>query len=453
MQVVKTIQQAGIRVFTYADGREVELGSMQANMEAYMRAEFAAEERRKASTRTAEAMQRRAELGLTTGGKTFGYDTVSRDTGGRIRVINEMEASVVQQAFDLYLAGKGLRGIAKLLNEQGVPSPRAQQGRASGWSGGTVGALFKRSNYHGEIIWNRSKKRDLWGQKHQTARPESEWIRVSVPALRIVDEDVWTAVQVRREAAGKSYLSGTGGQRFGRPPNGRESKYLLTGLTRCATCGHSLIVAERRRLMAERSKREREIGNIVAFVKQGKGSATLETELNTLEGRVAALDQQLASLGRVREVRFDRRRLESDLLGRLEDWRALLRSEVQEARPILRLLLPDRITFEPTEIDGVRGCRYSGVFRLGALFDGLISGQERWRPMPTCLGIRQSRGCETWPHYGKALYLLVIRRIPAGPLRPAIRAFPLPCELRTGKTAVPPAVRSSPKRSELEHLA
>ena len=66
-----------------------------------------------------------------------------------------------------------------------------------------------------------------------------------MPALRIVDEDVWTAVQVRREAAGKSYLSGTGGQRFGRPPNGRESKYLLTGLTRCATCGHSLIVMSR----------------------------------------------------------------------------------------------------------------------------------------------------------------------------------------------------------------
>ena len=154
------------------------------------------------------------------------------------------------------------------------------------------------------------------------------------------------------------------------------------------------VEAERRRLMAERSKREREIGNIVAFVKQGKGSATLETELNTLEGRVAALDQQLASLGRVREVRFDRRRLESDLLGRLEDWRALLRSEVQEARPILRLLLPDRITFEPTEIDGVRGCRYSGVFRLGALFDGLISGQERWRPQRDsnpCLSLERAR--------------------------------------------------------------
>ena len=63
---------------------------------------------------------------------------------------------------------------------------------------------------------------------------------------------------------------------------------------------------------------------------------------------------------------------------------------------------------------------------------------RKWRPMPNCLGIRQSRGCETWPHYVKTPYLLVIRRFPAGPLRPAIRAFLLPCQLGTGRTGVPP---------------
>ena len=75
LSALKTIQLAGVRVVAYADDREIELGSMQANMTTYMRAEFAAEERRKASTRTAEAMRRRAEQGLATGGKTFGYDT------------------------------------------------------------------------------------------------------------------------------------------------------------------------------------------------------------------------------------------------------------------------------------------------------------------------------------------------------------------------------------------
>ena len=315
-------------------------------------------------------------------------------------------------------------------------------------------AVLRRSTYHGEVVWNQTKKRDRWGQKHQRSRPESEWVRVPVPELRIVNEEVWSAAQARREAAGQFYLSTTRGRRFGRPANGRESKYLLTGLTRCASCGHSLIVmsrshrsrrvyfyrcggfhdkgsaicsnnlqlpleavdaailteieqyvlhpqvvtravalaldelqpsagrvdAERKRLMAERSKVAREIENIVAFIKQGKRFAILDKELTELEGRRAALDHQLVNFDRVDDFRFDRRQVERGLIAKLEDWRGLLRSEVQEARPILRLLIPDRITFEPAEVNGVRGCRYSGVFRLGALFDGVISGQERWRP-------------------------------------------------------------------------
>ncbi len=223
LSALKTIQVAGVRVVVYADDREVELGSMQANMTTYMRAEFAAEERRKASTRTAEAMRRRAERGFVTGGKVFGYDNAPRDTGGRVRIINEEETAIVRQIFDLYLAGHGVRGIAKHLNQQGAPCPRAQQGRASGWCGASVWALVRRPIYHGEIVWNQTKKRDRWGQKHQTARPESEWLRVSVPELRIVDEEVWQAVQARREAGRRSYLSATGGEAFGRPANGRES--------------------------------------------------------------------------------------------------------------------------------------------------------------------------------------------------------------------------------------
>ena len=245
LSALKTIQLAGVRVVAYADDREVELGSMQANIMTFMRAEFAAEERRKASTRTAEAMRRRAERGLVTGGTVFGYDTAACDTGGRVRVINAEEAAIVRQMFDLYLAGHGVRGIAKHLNQLGAPCPRSQQGRASGWSGTSVWALLQRPIYHGEIIWNKTRKRDRWGQQHQTPRPEREWIRVPVPALRIVDEEIWSAVQARREAARRSYLVATGGERFGRPANARESKYLLTGLTRCASCGHALIVMSR----------------------------------------------------------------------------------------------------------------------------------------------------------------------------------------------------------------
>jgi site-specific DNA recombinase len=43
----------------------------------------------------------------------------------------------------------------------------------------------------------------------------------------------------------QSYLRATGGKRWGRPLNGVVSKYLLTGLGRCGTCGGSFEVQSR----------------------------------------------------------------------------------------------------------------------------------------------------------------------------------------------------------------
>ena len=66
-----------------------------------------------------------------------------------------------------------------------------------------------------------------------------------MPELRIVSEDLREAVQARCATARVSYLAATGGERFGRPANRRESKYLLTGLARCGSCEGSLIVRSR----------------------------------------------------------------------------------------------------------------------------------------------------------------------------------------------------------------
>ena len=139
----------------------------------------------------------------------------ARDAGGRVRVINEREAVVVRQIFDLYLAGHGVRGISKLLNEQHAPCPRPQQGRAAGWSPATVWAALKREDYHGQVVSNRTKKRNRWGQKRPTARPEGEWIRVTVPQLRIVEEELWLVVQTRREG-GPAVLSLDNGRQAAR---------------------------------------------------------------------------------------------------------------------------------------------------------------------------------------------------------------------------------------------
>jgi DNA invertase Pin-like site-specific DNA recombinase len=131
---LKQILAAGVRIFSYLEDREVLLGTLADNTMTFLRAEFAAEERRKAAQRTLDAMVRKARAGYVTGGKVFGYDNVRIAKGQVDRQINE--AAIVRRIFTLYADGCGYRNIAHLLNEQGVPQPRALMGRPAGWDPG-----------------------------------------------------------------------------------------------------------------------------------------------------------------------------------------------------------------------------------------------------------------------------------------------------------------------------
>src|SRR5467141_3604649 len=96
---------------------------------------FAAElERAKASQRTRDTLQLKAQRGYVTGGTVFGYRNVPVFGEGNcrshvIREVREDEAVTVRQIFQMATDGKGLRTIAITLNAQGIRSPRAREGR------------------------------------------------------------------------------------------------------------------------------------------------------------------------------------------------------------------------------------------------------------------------------------------------------------------------------------
>src|SRR5262249_23594659 len=138
-----------------------------------------------------------------------------------------------------------VRTIAKRLNDDGRVSPRPQQGRPAGWAPSSVWAVLRRPLYNGEVVWNRSQKRDRWGIKAQVGRDEQTWVRVPDPKLRIVPETLWLAVDSRATAARATYLKATSGTVWGRPVNAHESNFLLTGFITCGNCGASMLVRSR----------------------------------------------------------------------------------------------------------------------------------------------------------------------------------------------------------------
>ena len=252
---LKQIMQAGVRVFYYLEQRERTLEGPMDKLLLSVTA-FADElERDKARQRTYDAMLRKARVGHVTGGRVFGYDNreVLGPPGpdGRqrrlhvVRQINEAEAEVVRNIFQWFAAGRGYSAIAKTLNEIGALAPRPRRGPVYGWDRSSIREVLHRPLYRGDVVWNRTRKRDAWGRRNQQPRAESERVSMQDPALRVVPEDLWRAVAERLATTRAAYLGATKGQPYGRPPSTRESRYLLTGLATCGMCGGTLYVRSR----------------------------------------------------------------------------------------------------------------------------------------------------------------------------------------------------------------
>ncbi len=248
---MKQLISAGVQVWFYLEDRQRTLESPTDKLLLSVTT-FADElEREKARQRTYDAMVRKAKALHVTGGRVFGYDNVevpcdAPSPDGRVkrahvvRRINEAEAAMVIHIFQLCAAGKGFASIAKQLNEEGVTPPRSNPGRIQGWAPSCVREIIHRELYIGQVVWNKSKKRDAWGRKRQRPRPESEWMRFEAPELRIISDELWKAAHERLAATRATYLRRTGGQLFGRPATGMDAKYLLTGMATCGCCGGSL---------------------------------------------------------------------------------------------------------------------------------------------------------------------------------------------------------------------
>jgi site-specific DNA recombinase len=192
---LKQLVTAGVRVFFYLEDRERTLDSPTDKIMLSLTT-FADElEREKARQRTYDAMIRKAKAGHVCGGKTFGYANVRLDSHVERR-INEAEATVIMRIFDLSIQGYGVKAITKLLNAEGAPSPRAQQGRSQSWAPSSVREALHKDIYRGRVTWNKTRKRNQWGIHKQAPRPSSDWLERLEPDLQIVSDQVWEAAPI-----------------------------------------------------------------------------------------------------------------------------------------------------------------------------------------------------------------------------------------------------------------
>lgn len=188
--------------------------------------------------------------GLSAGGRLFGYRAVpqpseipatKRTLPARYE-IDPNEAAVVRRIFRDYAHGRSMRTIAHMLNSQGVPFPAKATKRGParrGWAASTVRVILRNKKYAGLWTWNKTRflKDPDTGRRRSLPRQSEEWIRQERPELRIIEPDLWAAVQARL----KFVEAALGGQ----APRGRAavaySPYLLSGLLRCGVCNARMV--------------------------------------------------------------------------------------------------------------------------------------------------------------------------------------------------------------------
>jgi len=220
----------GVRIETLADGAvsEIHVG-LKGTMAALFLKDLA--------QKTKRGQIGRVKAGRIPGGKSYGYDIVKRGEERGLRAINAAEAEVVRRIFHEYAGGKGPLAIVADLNTDGIGGARGR------WSASALLGSPRRRNgllnnelYRGIIVYNRQRfvKDPSTGKRIARENPESEWHRQDVPELRIVDEELWTAVQAKRAERGGPHLY----QR-------RRPKWLLSGLLRCGCCGGSYSVVNK----------------------------------------------------------------------------------------------------------------------------------------------------------------------------------------------------------------
>ena len=258
--VLASISGKGVRILFYLTDEELRFESA---VDKFMvsAVSFAAElEREKASQRSRDALERKAQKGYNAGGRVYGYDNrpvyVNSANGEQVRshteyAKNEHEADVVRHIYRAYVSGHGVATIAKALNGdpqhaaiakryfngRRPPSPRNGTGS---WAPSSIRAILHNVRYTGVIPYGKHRKKLDLANGTKTRVKQAGFLLIPAPDLRIVDDKLWAAVQERHAAAKKTYLRDTRGKLWGNPGSGSESKYLLTGMGSCGCCGANI---------------------------------------------------------------------------------------------------------------------------------------------------------------------------------------------------------------------
>ena len=157
---------------------------------------------------------------------------------------DELTAPVVLKIFELRASGKGYNGIARVLNEENITSPRAyyyQQRDSENtrreihcWNSVTLNGILQNEVYIGNMVSLKFGS-ESYKNHRLVHKPKEEWIKMENTHEPLIEKELWDRVQALREKRHK-------------PRATKEGKTnIFTGLMVCADCGMKMRHATQRK--------------------------------------------------------------------------------------------------------------------------------------------------------------------------------------------------------------
>ena len=249
----------------------------------------------------------------------YGYRRVHVQDGQKKRPKLEVEPgpdAIVQRIFDMSESGKSVLDIARVLNGEGIASPRGKP-----WSKTVVHKILNNETYTGTLIWGVAAK-----DKVPPIRVDNAF-----PAIISKSQFKRVAAHLRSRAPSVEH------------PRRVASSYLLSGLVKCKSC--------RRALTGQAAKSGRFAYYVCqSLIKRGKESCSTP-RLNARRFERQVIDKIRSSVLSESNIRDLVRLVDEEMDGVAREQRKTLESINGELQEVERWL--DRLyrAIETTELD------------------------------------------------------------------------------------------------------
>ena len=311
------LDHAGVRIYTAHEGW---ITPLHVGVKGAMNAIFLDDMKDKVR----RGQHARAKEGRHPAGLAYGLRVVRGMVGERneyihgIREIDEAEAKIVRRIFEEFVAGKPVKAIAMGLNDDGIPSPNGGFWRPSTIKGDRArgDGILRKEIYRGILVYNRGRTivDPVTGRRKRVINPESEWTRVEVPHLRLVEDELWNRAQRMLAKRTARITAGASGERA---PSSNPNIHPLTGLVRCGDCGSVSNIANEGRYVCTVARYTKKCGNYRAV----KIHKLLDEVIPRIEEALAVAPAVrpgvVALVERETERRGELRKSAADLQGRI----------------------------------------------------------------------------------------------------------------------------------------